>query len=1040
MRYLTMVMVIGMLLLASLVHAEQFRGALSGVAVFMDGTPIVGVPVKVVGTGFVREVITGPDGSFNLVTPIGKVTASLPIADNYDSTQSVIVPIDGRGTMRLVLRHAGMLVNFVAADGSPVTVTTATAAYHKLHGEVIDIPSATFGAAGRWFDVSSDATQIAVRASINGVDRHDISIARQFSFNRSNLQQQIKITLPVGILRFQVVDNYGRPQGNTRVSGTLRYPMQGAIPGYWDTHDPATTAGTQNINALLTDDYGYLDLGTVLPGDYRLRLTANAQAGTDVDFTVSNDGHVSLLQYTLGYGGTQPPPNPGNNRRVMQQVFDADGRPAGNTTVHASYAYRGVAYLVDRVTDNNGRVTWPSLPPVRVIVWGNNVPAGVISATATDVRNPLPAPVPDEYIRYSVRVEGLNVDQTTLTWRFRRAGQQRGEVTTTEYRQTNYVISGASQEWNIPGGTLFDLTVSADRNGISPARLTQVYTPYIDDNARNAVYPLPMPGYDDGGDNNGGGGYGRVTVRGRLLGESGSGRMASRLDIVSVDNNNYLPQPIQVELRYDGSFFATLPGVGRYRVIVDMIDESSSDFPGMLFTANAGENRVDITLPDPVITVTSGAQVNWVTTTDPTTLHSLDARAGQRIVDVYGDPERILVAWFRPRSDQLTYWNPTLGTLTAERTRTLTERYFNLTASSSNGRDYPGTLRLLPLFPVDVTDINTAGSELIPVLVPGGQTVRVSLLAGPYVFDDPDRPELGILGRIDLTLVRGNADLRASHYNNNFKQPADMRILELIFPVASGNDPGDAAATMLVTVDSDPSFTVYLAGADIRNGQAQVRVPIGATQLSIQWPGVGVTSNVQIPHSNPNRMLRIRLPLRQPGLRVAGRLVDDAGVPLRGRELTFILPGQLPADAITVNTGMYGSFDVPGLLIGSITAQAVFDGVTYSWPLNISNEVMPPLVLRTDDEASRRHPLAIYMPLETLARTPLNVVVFRIREGRESVIANLQPNWLPFSLLDAQVAQLPNVKTGSYRVVVTTNRGNTQMNATVDTYGGAAIP
>ncbi len=1037
MRYLTMVMLFGMMMLASLVHAEQFRGALSGVAVFMDGTPMVGVPVKVVGTGFVREVITGPDGSFNLITPIGKVTALLPLADNYDSTQSVIVPIDGRGTVRLVLRHAGILVNFVAADGSPVTVTAATAAYHKLHGEVIDIPSATFGAAGRWFDVSSDATQIAVRASINGVDRHDISIARQFSFNRSNLQQQIKITLPVGTLRFQVVDNYGRPQGNTRVSGTLRYPMQEAIPGYWDTHDPATTAGTQNINALLTDNYGYLHLGTALAGDYRLRLTANAQAGADVDFTVGNDGHVSLLQYTLGHAGSPPPPDPGNNRRVTQQVFDADGRPAGNTTVHASYAYRGIAYLVDRDTDYNGRVTWSSLPPVRVIVWGNDVPAGVISATATDVRYTLPTPVPDDYIRYSVRVEGLDVDRTTLTWRFRRAGQQRGDVTTTEYRQTNYVILGATQEWNIPGGTLFDLTVSADRNGITPARLTQVYAPYIDDNARSAVYTLPMTGY---GDNGGGGGYGRVTVIGRLLSESGAGRMASRLDIVPVDTNNYLPQPIQVDLRYDGSFFATLPGVGRYRVIVDMIDESTPALPGMLFTANAGENRVEITLPDPVITVTSGAKVNWVTTADPTTLHSLDARFGQRIVDVYGDPERILVAWFRPRADQLTYWNPTLGSLTAERTRTLTERYFNLTASTLAGRDYPGTLRLLPLFPVNVADINIAGSEMIPVLVPGGQTIRVSLLAGPYVFDDPDRPELGILGRIDLTLVRGNADLRATNYNSYTQQPADLRTLELIFPVASGNDPGDASATMLVTVDNDPSFAAYLAGADIRNGRAQMSVPIGATSLSIQWPGVGVTSNVQIPYSSPNRLLRIHLPLRQPGLRVAGRLVDDAGVPLRGRELTFILPGQLPADAITVITGMYGSFDVPGLLIGSITAQAVFDGVTYSWPLNIANEVLPPLVLRTDNEASRRHPLAIYMPLETLARTPRNVAVFRIRDGRESVIANLQPNWLPFSLLDSQVAQLPNVKIGSYRVVVTTNRGNTQMNATVDTYGGAAIP
>ncbi len=1042
MRYLTLVMVICLLALASAVHAETFRGVLAGVAVFADGTPMVGVPVTVSGPGLVRarEVITGADGSFSLVTPSDRMTATLPMANGRDSSQSVIVPIDGRATVRLVFRNDGALVNFTAADGSPVEVTTATAATRKQRSEVVDIPSVAFGASGRWFDLDQNATDFAVRATIKGIDRHDIVISRQLNFPRRNdKQKQISIALPVGNLRFQLVDSYGRLMANTRVSGTMRYPAQQAIPGYWDATDPATTNNTQNINGLLTDSYGNLDLGTTLVGTYSLRLSAGAQSGADTDFTVSTSGHVSLVQYTIGVNGPIPPPDNGY-RRVTQQVYGQDGRPAGNTMVHASYAYRGVAYLVDATTDNGGYVTWVDLPPVRVIVWGDEVTAGVISAYATNVRGPLPAPVPDEYIRFSVRVDGLNVDRTTLTWRFRRAGQSRVETSTTDYRQTNYVIYGATQEWSIPGGSQYNLAVSADSYTIPTARLTQVYAPYIDDIGRNAVLTLPMFGQDNGGGNNGGGGYGRVNVTGRLLRTNGGMvRTVSRLDIVPIDTNRYYQsQQIQVVQQGNGIFTAVLPSVGRYRVIVDMLDDNITPPANMIFDAVAGENRINITLPDPVITVTAGAQVNWVTNTDPTTLHTLNALNNRQVIDVYGDPTRILVAWFRPAANQVTYWNPTLGTVAGERTRTLTERTFYFTTTVPGGQSYPGTLRLLPLFPVNVDRNSITGSELNSVLVPRGERVRATLLAGPYVFDDPDRPELGILGRVDLTLVNSTVVLRAST-NFSYNRKPDTRTVELTFPVAAGNDPVNASATMLVTVDSDPSFTAYLAGNDIRDGIANIELPVDANTLSIQWPGVGVVSNILIPPYNGYRIARIRIPLRTIGLHVAGRLVAEDGAALRGQELTFILPGQRPEDAISVITGYNGSFDVSGLLLGSLTAQAVIDGVTYTWPITMTNEALPPMVLRVTSEAARLHPLAIYMPIDLQAR-PLGVKLYRNRDGRESVVSSTQSDWLPFSLLNAQVAQLPNVRIGTYRVEVTTTRGTTQMTAVVDDWGGVAVP
>ncbi|MEI7834037.1 MAG: hypothetical protein WCJ56_12680, partial [bacterium] len=783
MRYLTLMMVICLLALAAVVQAETFRGVLAGVAVFEDGTPLVGVPVTVSGPGLVRarEVITGADGSFSLVTPADRMTATLPIAADRDASQSVIVPIDGRANVRLVFHNFGALVNFTTADGSQLEVTVATGAAHVRRGtELIDIPGVAFGPSARWFNLERNVNDFAVRATIKTGDRHDIIISRQVNYNdRFDRQKQINIALPVGKIRFQVVDPYGRPQANTRVSGTMRYPAQQTTPGYWDTTDPATTSSTQNINALLTDNYGMLDIGTVLVGNYRLRLSSGALAGADTDFTVGTDGHVSLLQYTLGVNGPPPPPDNDGNRRVTQQVYGQDGRPAANTVVHASYAYRGVAYLVEATTDRDGYVTWGDLPPVRIIVWGDDVPAGVISAYATNIRGPLPAPVPDEYIRFSVRVDGLNVDRTTLTWRFRRAGQSRVETSTTDYRQTNYVVYGATQEWSIPGGSQYNLTVRADNYNIPAARLTQVYAPYIDDAGRNAVLTLPMPGQGGGGGNNGGGGgYGRVNVVGRLLRTNGgAARNVSRLEIVPIDANRYYqPQPIPVIQQSNSTFTAVLPSVGRYRVIVDMLDDSATPPANMVFDAVVGENRVNITLPDPVITVTAGARVNWVTNADPTTLHTLDALDNRQVVDVYGDPTRILVAWFRPSANQVTYWNPTLGTIAGERTRTLTERTFYFTTTVPGGQSYPGTLRLLPLFPVNVDTNTITGSELNSVLVPRGERVRATLLAGPYVFDDPDRPELGILGRIDLTLANATVVLRANASYGYNRKP-DLRTL-----------------------------------------------------------------------------------------------------------------------------------------------------------------------------------------------------------------------------------------------------------------------
>ncbi len=100
---------------------------------------------------------------------------------------------------------------------------------------------------------------------------------------------------------------------------------------------------------------------------------------------------LMLLAGAVAALAQQPP-----LRTVTQTVFNQTGKPAARAVVRLSYGWDEMLVLRQGATDAQGTVVWTDVPPVRGVVWGEGIPAGMLPKDGERFTAPLPAPVPEK--------------------------------------------------------------------------------------------------------------------------------------------------------------------------------------------------------------------------------------------------------------------------------------------------------------------------------------------------------------------------------------------------------------------------------------------------------------------------------------------------------------------------------------------------------------------------------------------------------------------------------------------------------------------
>ena len=123
----------------------------------------------------------------------------------------------------------------------------------------------------------------------------------------------------------------------------------------------------------------------------------SAQSGVNTSNPLGGPAPLSvptlLADATPGVQPTLPGPDGMHSAAVA--LFTQEGVPARNEPVHAVYSWENEIVTREATTDHAGKVRLTGLPPVRVILWGDRVLAGVLAADSAGNTAPLPAPYPE---------------------------------------------------------------------------------------------------------------------------------------------------------------------------------------------------------------------------------------------------------------------------------------------------------------------------------------------------------------------------------------------------------------------------------------------------------------------------------------------------------------------------------------------------------------------------------------------------------------------------------------------------------------------
>jgi len=611
-------------------------------------------------------------------------------------------------------------------------------------------------------------------------------------------------------------------------------------------------------------------------------------------------------------------------RTVVQTVFTTAGKPAAGAEVRASYVVRGHWILRQAVADAQARVTWTELPPaVRVITWGEGVPAGVIPADVTAVTAPLPAPQTEKSATVTIGLLGI---KGMTHWRLCSPYHDLEQSGVLDPQRNHENIIHA----NLTEGTTFSLLAISCSTPPKSVYLRDAYVPYSDAPSPSLKLgvSLPQTGF---------------SVSGKLVTRDGKPVPAiSRFLLHPLSLDGLPAATVDVLVRgraplllatfpEKGTFTVLAPAPGTYRLEVDLY-QAAVEAPALTLSLKPGLKEVTVTLPDPLATVPAGTVFHWVPAGNPAITETFSVRALAPEMPLFAPRNAMLAAWYAPTPGTMKVWTPEgKASWTTRALRTV-----NLHPVDKDGKPFTAgspdeEAVLYSCFPCERAPA--------AIRLDGAPYTRMNLWPGSYLVAGADlaggwtRLEIPVDGPVDIPV---RIDFQPQSPRPNLSSSSNYeRCIIAKLPAA------DYAALQ----KQWHSYTLHLEFDVPEQHHRQIKpqtpstiihfnVPEGATKMTLCWPGIGVIRDVPLPREDTTDANPLQLPAWQPGVTLTGRLVEAGGKPLANRQLICVL-AYYARTAVLGSTDADGKFSLSGLLPGTLfvqTAREQWGGWTVQLP------------------------------------------------------------------------------------------------------------
>lgn len=923
---------------------------LQGTVKFNDGTPFTGVSVtvRVDGKNIQPNPMTDDDGTYTTAVPAGQATVNV-----VGTEKQIKLEVGKNNTVDFEIAKEGIIVVVTYTDGGVVPNVNLRAAYKLANNQQPNASSVSLGGGRYWFrNLPNDATDLSVVVSYS-VGFGDTSIRQQFKLEKPQPMKEVAIKFGKPI-SFQVAvqDTDGKPLANATVKGTLSYTAPNFPPFFDDPArppQPASNVRQQSLGDRRTDGNGILDLGTWMPQQYTLILRSGTMAGPGT--VIELKAGEAPYKYALSL----------KPRDVTQTICGIDGKPLPNTEVTLSYCWLNQISYLKTTSDAKGQVVWKGVPPIDALVWGKGVALGLLPADAVNVTKPLDAPVignPNDYRWRSLRVKLLDVgDQPTKIVYAYSSGSSGMNNSEMQYRPDPNNPPAISTSIEFRGAApLFSLIAMTKTIPPKVVTIPGIYIPPIDENSTGEFSISMQPG---------------TSIKGRFVTKAGPIKGLSQFrivptklasDVAGLFNADFQRRAglMQPTLNADGTFSAALPGPGSYRLVVDLYDEAVTPLPDLLVEVPNGGKDVEIKLPDPMLQVPAGTQLNWLTTVNPANARRLVAAAHANPTPIFGPREQLLAMWFRPTPDKLVFWN---GLDRQQSILTLRTAYINVLDDAGSPYPYGNSYSLLPLLPTrdgyyggSNDMLNRASSEMYSTTLSSENRYCAAIWGGRYLLP---------MGQMDNRITKFTAvDIPAdgpAEINITMKQSPFVRIPQRYVQVRYGRNDAEEmrkSATEYIgvyfdtTATQEPERNLYYSNLR-QDGGSSVQVPLNAKTMTIHWLGVGIMRNIPLPEFKPDQQATVDLPAWEPLATVSGRILMADGKPYANRQFQAGIRSNDSSWTLRAQTDADGNFTVKGVMPGTFFVFTDSDYQGGGWTLNVPEKGLTGLTLKMAAQSIR---------------------------------------------------------------------------------------
>jgi len=680
-------------------------------------------------------------------------------------------------------------------------------------------------------------------------------------------------------------------------------------------------AGGQTYT-VTTDARGHF--GKSVPaGD--VRITAEGKTLTLT--AVTDDWEKNQVTLTLG----------GAAGETTQVVFGTDGKPVPNADLYASYAWKRKSVIVRARANAKGVVVWKDLPPVPVIVWGSQVPAGVLPVGAVNVTAPLPPPTPQpkEYC-IAFTLPPVPGPVQPLYWMVDPPGSN-GIVLSHAATQPDRDIRSNYNQFHLVGGTRFSMVAWALSTPPRIAVLRDVYAPYTDEVIDD--WPLDW------------GNGANVTLKltdvagAPVAGLQGLRVLPGRFETLPPCFMQQAQQEsamLRVTRDTAGNLVVAVPAPGTLRLAGDLYDETSGlDIP--VAATDAGKTLA-VQLPKPLLTAAGGTEVSYVSRVAPLLVRKVQLDASTPQSALYGPADLLAACWYRPSPDRLTCTN----FLTGGPAQSFSLRTVYLRLQDAQGKPYqpysdyyrqPALTPLLPGGGDRAGNFERPLSEMLVTYPDGAARQRVTAWPGSYTLEfgterlasvtiPPDGP-----AEIPVTTAPRVATLDTARQYAIKWPGVDHAIQQYgTFALLRTNEP------------ADPLQRIPQGRLRQENGIYNISVNLKATAVSCTWLGVGMIDHAPLP---PAGQKDVALPAWTPGLTLRGVIKGADGTPLAKGSFSLTQGAGNEECTLYFTTDDAGGFSIPGLEPGICLITQQNTANWGGWCLRVPADGLPPVTLQT---------------------------------------------------------------------------------------------